>query len=189
MVDRLTNDPSLGLVGPALVTPAGDLQPSGRAFPTLRRSSVQAVLGVIFPENGYSRRYREANCARAGIGIVDWVTGACLLVRRGAFEAVGGFDGRYFMYVEEVDLCWRLAGAGWRTGYEESARVLHLAGVSTAAVPYRMIVAHHLSLWRFARRTTRGSERLLLPVVAMGILGRSVVVCLRRAVVQSEWRR
>ena len=189
MVDRLTNDPSLGLVGPALVTPAGDLQPSGRAFPTLRRSSVQAVLGVIFPENGYSRRYREANCARAGIGIVDWVTGACLLVRRGAFEAVGGFDGRYFMYVEEVDLCWRLAGAGWRTGYEESARVLHLAGVSTAAVPYRMIVAHHLSLWRFARRTTRGSERLLLPGVAMGILGRSVVVCLRRAVVQSEWRR
>ena len=100
------------------------------------------------------------------------MTGACFLVRRQAFDAVGGFDDRYFMYVEEVDLCWRLAKAGWRTAYEPSARVLHLAGISTAAVPYRMIAAHHLSLWRFARRTTSGPDRLWLPVVAAGIAGR-----------------
>ncbi|MGO9963177.1 MAG: glycosyltransferase family 2 protein [Acidimicrobiales bacterium] len=190
MRDRLVRDPSLGLVGPALVTPAGDLQPSGRAFPTFRRSTVQAVLGIVLPRNAYSRRYREANRARAGTGIVDWVTGACLLVRREAFDAVGGFDDRYFMYVEEVDLCWRLARAGWRTGYESSAQVLHLAGISTAPFPYRMIVAHHVSLWRFARRTTSGSDRLLLPVVAAGIAGRCVIVCLRRMVVQlgRHWR-
>ncbi|MFZ2058759.1 MAG: glycosyltransferase family 2 protein [Acidimicrobiales bacterium] len=189
MADRLAQDRSLGLVGPALVTPAGDLQSSGRAFPTLRRSSVQAVLGVLLPTNAYSRRYREANRARAGTGIVDWVTGACFLIRREAFDAVGGFDDRYFMYVEEVDLCWRLARAGWRTGYESSARVLHLAGVSTATVPYRMIAAHHLSLWRFARRTARGSERLLLPLVAIGIAGRCVAVCLRRVVAHPGRRR
>lgn len=184
MADRLAQDPSLGLVGPALVTPAGELQPSGRVFPTLRRSSVQAVLGALLPKNAYSRRYREANRAHAETGAADWVTGVCFLVRRAAFDAVGGFDDRYFMYVEEVDLCWRLARAGWRTGYESSARVLHIAGVSTAAVPYRMIVAHHLSLWRFARRITTGSERLLLPVVAVGIAGRCAVVCLRRVVLQ-----
>jgi N-acetylglucosaminyl-diphospho-decaprenol L-rhamnosyltransferase len=115
---------------------------------------------------------------------VDWVTGACFLVRREAFDAVGGFDDRYFMYVEEVDLCWRLARAGWRTGYESSARVRHLGGVSTAAVPYRMIVAHHSSLWRFARRTTCGYDRLLLPVVAVGIAGRCAAVCLRRFAAQ-----
>ena len=184
MADRLVKDPSLGLVGSALVTPAGDLQPSGRAFPTLRRSSLHAALGVLLPQNAYSRRYREVSRSRVGTGIVDWVTGACFLVRREAFDEVGGFDDRYFMYVEEVDLCWRLARAGWRTGYESSARVLHLAGVSTAAVPYRMIVAHHLSLWRFARRTTCGSQRLLLPVVAAGIASRCVAVCLRRVVVQ-----
>jgi N-acetylglucosaminyl-diphospho-decaprenol L-rhamnosyltransferase len=183
-VDRLGHDPSLGIVGPALVTPDGDLRPSGRAFPTFRRSTVQAVLGVLLPKNAYSRRYREANRARAGTGIVDWVTGACLLVRREAFDAVGGFDDRYFMYVEEVDLCWRLARAGWRTGYEPSAHVVHLAGISTAPFPYRMIVAHHVSLWRFARRTTSDSDRLLLPVVAAGIAGRCVTVCLRRVVIQ-----
>ena len=189
MADRLAQDQSLGLVGPALVTPAGDLQPSGRTFPTLRRSSGHAVLGVLLPRNAHSRRYREANRARSRSGIVDWVTGACFLVRRDAFDAVGGFDDRYFMYVEEVDLCWRLARAGWRTGYESSARVLHLAGVSTAAVPYRMIVAHHLSLWRFARRTACGSERLLLPLVATGIAGRCVAVCLRRVVARLGRRR
>jgi N-acetylglucosaminyl-diphospho-decaprenol L-rhamnosyltransferase len=188
MADRLAQDPSLGLVGPALVTPAGELQPSGRAFPTVRRSSVQAVLGVLLPRNPYSRRYREANRARVETGIVDWVTGACLLVRREAFDAVSGFDDRYFMYVEEVDLCWRLARAGWRTGYESSAHVLHLAGISTAPFPFRMIVAHHLSLWRFARQSSRGSERLLLPVVAVGIASRCLAVCLRRAVVQLNRR-
>jgi N-acetylglucosaminyl-diphospho-decaprenol L-rhamnosyltransferase len=184
MTERLVQDPSLGLVGPALVTPAGALHPSGRDFPTLRRSSVQAALGVLFPKNSFSRRYREANQARAETGIVDWVTGACFLVRRQAFSAVGGFDDRYFMYVEEVDLCWRLARAGWRTGYEASARVLHLAGVSTAAVPYRMIVSHHLSLWRFARRTTYGSDRIFLPLVAVGIALRCVAVFLRRVLAQ-----
>ena len=183
MVGRLAQDSSLGLVGPALVDPTGDLQPSGRAFPTIRRSSVQAVLGALFPKSGYSRSYREANRARARTGVVDWVTGACFLVRRGAFDAVGGFDGRYFMYVEEVDLCWRLAKAGWRTGYEASAHVVHLAGVSTSAAPYRMIVAHHFSLWRFARRTASGSDRLLLPAVAVGIVCRCAFVCLRQIVV------
>ena len=175
MADRLAKDPSLGLVGPALVTPAGDLADClGGHF---RLSVVRAFmrrLGCWFRSNSYSRRYREVSRSRVGTGIVDWVTGACFLVRREAFAAVGGFDDRYFMYVEEVDLCWRLARAGWRTGYESSARVLHLAGVSTAAVPYRMIVAHHLSLWRFARRTTCGFQRILLPVVAAGIAGRCV---------------
>ena len=188
MVDRLDRDQSVGLVGPTLVTSAGDLHPSGRAFPSLGRSSVQAVLGVLVPQNPYSERYRAANRARAATGTVDWVTGACFVVRRDAFDAVGGFDDRYFMYVEEVDLCWRLARAGWRTGYEPSARVLHLGGVSTAAVPYRMIAAHHLSLWRFARRTARGWERLFLPLVAVGIAGRFAAVCLRRAVVDGDRR-
>ena len=63
MVDRLARDPSLGLVGPALVGVDEGLQPSGRAFPTLGHSSLQALLGVMAPQNRYSRHYREANRA------------------------------------------------------------------------------------------------------------------------------
>ena len=174
---RIATDPSLGLVGPRLVAPDGSERPSGRRFPSLRRSSGQAVLGLVAPGSRASRRYRAASRAGAASGIVDWVTGACLLVRRDAFESVGGFDEGYFMYVEEVDLCMRLARAGWRTGIERGAVVLHLAGVSTAARPYRMVVAHHLSLWRFACRWTTGPDRLLLVLAGPATVLRLVVAC------------
>ena len=176
---RIESDPSLGLVGPRFVAPDGSERPSGRAFPTVRRSSVHAALGLVAPGSARSDRYRAASRAGAATGIVDWVTGACFLVRRDAFESVGGFDERYFMYVEEVDLCMRLARAGWRTGVEPGAVVLHLAGVSTSAHPYRMLAAHHISLWRFAWRWTRGTGRLVLPLVAPAVVLRLVVGSLK----------
>jgi N-acetylglucosaminyl-diphospho-decaprenol L-rhamnosyltransferase len=74
------------------------------------------------------------------------------------------------MYVEDVDLCWRLRSAGWRVAYEPAAAVEHLLGVSTAGAPYRMIAAHHRSLYRFATRRFTGPRRMLLPAAA-GFLG------------------
>lgn len=188
LIHRLLADPTLGIVGPALVSLDGTVYPSGRAFPTLRRSSVQALVGVVAPRSAYSERYRSSSRVQKEPGIVDWVTGACLLVRRVAFDAIGGFDDSYFMYVEEVDLCWRLAAAGWRTGYEPSAIVMHLGGLSTSTHPYRMLGAHHRSLLRFFRRTVYGPERLLLPLVALGIGARLVVVTAREMVVRCALR-
>jgi N-acetylglucosaminyl-diphospho-decaprenol L-rhamnosyltransferase len=63
-------------------------------------------------------------------GAVDWLSGACLLVRREAFDAVGGFSPRFFMYFEEVDLARRLAALGWETWYEPAATVVHHHGRS-----------------------------------------------------------
>ncbi len=101
--------------------------------------------------------------------MVDWVSGACFLARRAAFEQVGGFDEAYFMYAEDVDLCWRLGRSGWQVAYVTGAEVTHLQGVSTDRHPYRMIAEHHRSLLRFAARSTRGWRRPLLPLVALGI--------------------
>jgi N-acetylglucosaminyl-diphospho-decaprenol L-rhamnosyltransferase len=103
---------------------------------------------------------------------VDWVSGACFAVRRKAWDDVGGFDPAYFMYLEDVDLCWRLARCGWGVGYEPTAEVLHIQGVSTGRHPYRMLAAHHLSMWRFASRTTVGSKRAVLPLVGVGVVAR-----------------
>ncbi len=179
---RLVHDPSLAVVGPALVAPDGASSRSGGAFPTVRGSLLPAALGVLSPRGRYSTRHRAANAARTESGVVDWVTGACMLIRRCAFDEVSGFDPGYFMYVEEVDLCWRLAQRGWRTGYEPRARVVHLAGLSAGTRPYRMLVAHHRSLWRFARRSARGPEVVLLPAVAVGVVLRWAVASARRAV-------
>ena len=115
-----------------------------------------------------------------GPRVVDWVSGACFLVRRTAFEQVGGFDEAYFMYAEDVDLCWRLGRAGWRVLYAPDAEIVHLQGVSTDRHPFRMIVEHHRSLLRFAVRSSRGWRRLLLPLVALGIGVRAGLACLSR---------
>ena len=104
-----------------------------------------------------------------------------MLLRRSAFEAVGGFDERYFMYVEDVDLCWRTWQAGWRVAYEPAGRVVHAIGVSSELAPYRMIMAHHRSLWRFAVRSAGPRRRPLLPVVAVGLAVRTVLAWAQRA--------
>ena len=112
---------------------------------------------------------------------VDWVSGTCMLMRSSAVGQVGAFDESYFMYVEDVDLCWRLRARGWRVGYEPAARVVHTVGASSELAPYRMILAHHRSLLRFSARTSRGPGRLLLPVVAAGLALRTVLAWLQRA--------
>ena len=110
------------------------------------------------------------------------MSGACFLVRRSAFEQVGGFDEAYFMYAEDVDLCWRLGRAGWRVVYLPSAEVTHLQGVSTDRHPFRMIFEHHRSLLRFAARSSEGWRRALLPLVAVGIGVRACLACLARVI-------
>ncbi len=127
---------------------------------------------MIAPANPFTRRYRLLDWDHRRPARVDWVSGACFVVRREAWDAVSGFDPAYFMYMEDVDLCWRLHQAGWAIGYEPEARVRHIQGVSTNRHPYRMLAAHHRSMWRFAWRTTSGSKRAALPVVAAGLAAR-----------------
>jgi GT2 family glycosyltransferase len=85
------------------------------------------------------------------------------------------------MYMEDVDLCWRLHGHGWGVAYEPAARVTHAIGRSTDQTPYRMIAAHHRSLLRYAAKTTTGPARLLLPVVAVALAARTVLAWIQRA--------
>lgn len=181
LVGTLVGDPSLALAGPRLVDAEGRTVQSARAFPTVGRSTVQAFAGVLRPSGRLSRRYQGANRELARTGRVDWVTGACFAARSDALRAVGGFDEGYFLYVEEVDLCWRLAAAGWGVAYEPAAKAMHIGGHSAKARPYKMIVEHHKSLWRFAKRTTTGPARLALPVVAAGIGVRCLLALARRA--------
>jgi N-acetylglucosaminyl-diphospho-decaprenol L-rhamnosyltransferase len=168
----LDADERLGIVGPRLVNADGTLYPSVRSFPSLVDAVGHGALGLVWPGNPFSRRYQLLDWDHSLARRVDWVSGAFFLVRREAWDALGGFDPSYFMYLEDVDLCWRAGRAGWGVGYHPEAEVLHVQGVSADQHPYRMIVAHHRSLWRFAWRTTTGWRRLLLPIVAVGLAGR-----------------
>jgi N-acetylglucosaminyl-diphospho-decaprenol L-rhamnosyltransferase len=172
LVSALLADPDLGIVGPGLWNDDGTLYPSARTFPDMVDAAGHGLLGLVAPGNRFTRRYRLLDWDHSHAARVDWVSGACFLARRPAWDAVGGFDPAYFMYMEDVDLCWRINRAGWAVGYEPAARVRHTQGVSTGQRPYRMLVAHHRSMWRFAWRTTEGRKRAILPVVAMGLVAR-----------------
>lgn len=181
LAGALQADDRLAVVGPRVDNPDGTRYPSARRFPDLVVAAGHAFVGLVRADNRFTRRYKMLDVDRDQPGEVDWVSGSAMLVRRTAFEAVGGFDEAYFMYVEDVDLCWRLHRAGWRVGYVPGARVVHTVGASSDLAPYRMIAAHHRSLLRFAARTNTGARRALLPLVATALAVRTLLAWAQRA--------
>jgi N-acetylglucosaminyl-diphospho-decaprenol L-rhamnosyltransferase len=175
-------DPRVGCVGPHLHNPDGSDYPTGRRFPSLLVGGLHALLAPVWPGNPATRRYHLAGLDRSRPVQVDWVSGACMLLRRAAFDAVGGFDTGYFMYFEDMDLCLRLARAGWRVVYDGQAHVEHTVGGSTRSAPYRKVLDHHRSSFRFYRHRYAGDPRLLLaPLVAALLTARALISLARTA--------
>ena len=162
----------VGAVGPLIRFPDGRLQLSARAFPSVGTAVGHALLGLWWPRNRWTRAYRLTDWDHQSERDVDWLSGACLALRRAAFDEVGGFDPAYFMFVEDVDLCWRLREAGWRTVFAPVTEVVHAIGGSTSSRRYRMIVEHARSLDRFfARRYADGWRRHARPLLRLGLSG------------------
>ena len=185
MLATATSDPRTGCVGPHLANPDGSDYPTGRRFPSLLMGSLHAALAPVWPDNPATRRYHMAGVDRSRPLTVDWVSGACMLLRRQAFEEVGGFDPAYFMYFEEMDLCLRLHRAGWRVVFDPLAEVKHVVGGSTRSAPYRKVVHHHASALRFyCRRYARDPRLVMAPVVAAFLVLRGLASLARAAVAQ-----
>ena len=174
LAHALEANPTWGIAGPTILNEAGTKYPSMRQFPNVFDAVGHAMLGRVWPKNPFTRRYRETDPEPDGT--TDWVSGSCLILRRSLFEELGGFDERYFMFAEDMDLCWRAKLAGHQVGTAPDAVVTHVEGVSRRVAPYRMQVAHHRSALRFAVRTTSGPARLLLPLAAVVLAARLVVV-------------
>ena len=159
--------PKGGAFGPAIVTPDGQLYPSARALPSLGRGIGHALAGWWWPTNPWTASYRQERDSPAE-GACGWLSGSALLVRREAFESVGGFDPKYFMYFEDVDLCDRLGRAGWTSIYVPSAVVEHSGGHATRRVPQIMQRAHHLSAYRYLADRYPGARWLPVRIVLRG---------------------
>jgi len=172
---RFAAEPDLGAAGPRLQNSDGSVYPSARRLPGLPDAVGHGLLFFVWRDNPFTRRYRETGADPARPRDVDWVSGAAIWLRRAALDDVGGWDERYFMYVEDVDLCWRLRRAGWRVAYEPAGTVEHLLGVSTAGRPYRMIAEHHRSLLRFASIRFTGPRRALLGPAAAFLTARGAL--------------
>jgi len=124
-------DATVGAVAPRLMLPNGEVQHSVHAFPSIPLALLFALGAYRLPGVG-DRLCVEGFWRSDRARLVDWAHGAFLLVRREAWEQVGGFDPRQWMYAEDIDLLWRQRRAGWATRYEPAAEVRHAA--SAAAI-------------------------------------------------------
>ncbi len=183
----VASEPDVALVGPCIREPDGTRYPSARRIPSVTDATGHALFGLFWPTNPWSARYRGDGIDRSVPGEAEWLSGACLLVRASAFASVGGFDPGYFMYVEDLDLAWRIRRAGWRVRYEPSAEVTHVRGASSHRHPYRLLLAHHRSTLRFARRSSGGASAAVVPAPA-AVLGVRFVLAVGRELLRSRLR-
>ena len=131
LVSALEEVPRRGAVAPRIVDDDGFLDWSQRRYPRLRSTYARALfLHRLFPRADWTDELIRDEEAYTRRGSPDWVSGACVLLRREALEQVGGLDEGFFMYAEDIDLCKRLRSAGYELLYEPAAVVEHEGGAS-----------------------------------------------------------
>ena len=171
------DDETIAAVGPCIRGAGGELYPSARAVPSLRTGIGHALFVNMWAANPWTRAYRKETEEQPHRRDAGWLSGACLLVRRSAFDQIGGFDEGFFMYFEDVDLGHRFGKAGFRNVYEPAANVVHTGAHSTTSDSANMVRVHHESARRFLGKKYAG--RLLWPVRATlraGLAVRSALV-------------
>jgi hypothetical protein len=134
LVGYVAEHDDVGAVGPQLRNPDGSPQASIRGFPTVWRLATQYLfLARLAPRSAGLNAFYGGGRSPAETQDVEFLTGACLLVRRRAFDEVGPFDESFFMFAEEADWCFRCREHGWRVVYVPGAEAVHVGGTSTAA--------------------------------------------------------
>jgi len=175
----------VGLVAPILVDPEGRQHASVRRFPSLGLAVLHGALGLLWPGNPATRRYHLGELGAHRPVEAPWVSGALVLARTEALASIGGFDASYFLYLEDVDLAWRLWRAGWAVVVDPRVRAVHVGAGTTGQRPVRAAWWHARSLVRYGlaqEGTLLGQAAVVGGVAARGVLAAGIGVA-RRAVV------
>jgi hypothetical protein len=149
LIDFLDAHPEAGAAGAHTLNPDGSLQVSTYPSPTLARELWFLLhLDRLRPYGAYDMAQWSSDQPRA----VDAVLGACLIVRQATLDQVGALDPAYFMYSEEIDLCYRIRRAGWRIYWVPQAKIVHYGGQSTRQVAASMFIQLYRSKVLFFRK-------------------------------------
>jgi N-acetylglucosaminyl-diphospho-decaprenol L-rhamnosyltransferase len=164
------------VVGPKLLNPDGSLQRSVRGFPSTWRIATEYLfLRKLAPRSGLLNAFYGAGFDHESVREAEFLGGACLLVRRTAFEQVGGFDEDFFMMSEEVDWCYRFRQAGWKVLFYPGAEVVHMLTSSANPAMFRHLVRGHLRFLakhRGAREAERARRVMLVALRLRGLVFR-----------------
>jgi len=178
VLSYMENHRNVGITGPAVLNPDGSIQGSARSFPTpltglFGRGS---ILTKLYPKNQISRANILTDRSNGGSPIeVDWVSGACMVVRREAIDQVGPLDERFFLYWEDADWCMRMHQKGWKVTYFPEPRVVHYVGASSSQRVFWSIVDFHKSAYKLFYKYSKGWMRALSPIVAAALASRLIL--------------
>jgi len=147
-LDYMEANPKVGVLGPQILDHDGSIQGSARKFPTPLTALFgrKSLLTRAFPNNRITRENILTTRSDGWNPMeVDWVSGACMVVRRTAIREVGLLDSRFFMYWEDADWCRRMWQAGWRVIYYPRIRIVHYVGASSEKNVFRSVLEFHKS--------------------------------------------
>jgi GT2 family glycosyltransferase len=172
LLDHMGGRPRVAIAGPRILNPDGSLEYSARSFPdhSTFLFNRYSLLTRLFPRNRFSRRYLLTDWDHASVREVDWVSGACMMVRRAAIKEVGGMDEAFFMFNEDVDWCRRMKQAGWSVTYEPAAVIVHHIGASRSRVAPRVVWGRHLGMIHYFHKHHPTSPLISLPADAFILL-------------------
>jgi len=182
----LDANPDVGVVGPQLLHENGRRQNSVHAAPGLLTELVpRALLETLFPGRFPSKRRHIE-----GPIDVDAVLGACLVVRRAVWEALGGLPEEYFMFLEETDWCWSIREAGWRVVHLPDVELVHLSGASSGRKDaLKKRIEYHRSLYRFLGKRRGGAVVWIVRAQRVGKAALGLVLLAPLACIFERQRR
>lgn len=144
-------NPRTGSAGPRIMNEDGSVYPSARAIPSIRNGVGHALFRRLWQSNPWSDAYLQARKTLQSATPIPtgWLSGACVLVDTALYRDLGGFDPRFFMYFEDVDLGERIHKAGYTNLYVPASVVTHVGGTSTQRYSKRMRAIHHRSAYLY----------------------------------------
>ncbi|HXC77962.1 MAG TPA: glycosyltransferase family 2 protein [Candidatus Acidoferrum sp.] len=189
LADFLAANAQAGAAGPRLDRPDGKLDLAARrGFPSPLSAFYRlSGLSRMFPKSPRFNRYNLGDVSLESVHEIDAGTAACLMVRRKAIDQVGFFDPQFFMYGEDLDLCYRLRQGGWKIYYVPDAVAIHLKGSSTRQATGPMLYEFHRAMWLFHRKHYASSTPALgNAIVWAGIWSRWTVLRARSRITKDS---
>jgi GT2 family glycosyltransferase len=170
----LDEHPCVAVAGGLVREQDGSVQASARRFPNVTTGFAGRTswLSRVWPSNPWTTRNLVTRADQRDPVEVDWVSGACMMVRRDAFDAVGGMDEQFFLYWEDADLCYRLKRAGWLTVYHPAVGITHFTGRSSVLVRKQSLIAFHRSAFRYFLKHGGRFSRAVSPLVFVALYAR-----------------
>lgn len=154
LAEYLGDNPQVGIVGPRIRDFDGSVQFSarGKQGPLAFLFHRSSLLTRLWPDNPVSRRYLLSGWDHDAPAEVAWLSGAAMMLPRRVMESLKGFDERFFLFQEDVDLCRRAAEAGYRVVYWPGAEVRHRIGISQSRDSVRLLAVRHRSMMHYLRK-------------------------------------